>query len=109
MLDKKAVGKRINAYRKAKKISSEHLSELIGKSSGAYIRSIENGKTGLSMKTLVDICNALQVSPEVILADCLEFDIGYQEKSPLFEVAQSLNDRDSNLLYNIALVMRDEE
>jgi len=73
-LDKKLFGKRLNQLRKEKGISSEQLSEMVGKSSGGYIRMIEAANTGISVDALVDICNALNVSPQYLLSDSFSYE-----------------------------------
>lgn len=66
----KKLGKRIQSARKETGVSQEQLAEAIGKSPSA-ISTIETGKRGASLETLVHIANVLQVSADYLLADQL--------------------------------------
>ena len=66
----KKLGKRIQSARKEAGLSQEQLAEAIGKSPSA-ISTIETGKRGASLETLIRIANALQVSADYLLADQL--------------------------------------
>ena len=71
-LNYKIIGKSIKQARKRKKLSQETLAEIIDKSS-SYISYIETGKKHLSLETLVDIANALEVSADDLLVDSLKY------------------------------------
>ena len=66
----KKLGKRIQAARKETGLSQEQLAEAIGKSPSA-ISTIETGKRGASLETLIHIANELQVSADYLLLDQL--------------------------------------
>ena len=66
----KKLGKRIQSARRETGLSQEQLAEAIGKSPSA-ISTIETGKRGASLETLIRIANALQVSADYLLADQL--------------------------------------
>ena len=66
----KKLGKRIQSARRETGLSQEQLTEAIGKSPSA-ISTIETGKRGASLETLIRIANALQVSADYLLADQL--------------------------------------
>ena len=66
----KKLGKRIQSARKETGLSQEQLAEAIGKSPSA-VSTIETGKRGASLETLIRIANALQVSADYLLADQL--------------------------------------
>ena len=67
----KQLGKRLNTVRKEKGITSEALSEKC-EATAVFIRQIESGVKLPSIITLVNICNALNISPDYLLADSLE-------------------------------------
>ena len=69
--DKISFGKRVNTVRKEQKLSSNALSEICGVDP-AYVRMIERGARTPSLPVFIKICNALRVSPGVLLTDCLE-------------------------------------
>lgn len=70
----KLLGRRINAARKDRGITSERLSELcnINDTYMRYMRQIESGAKIPSLPVFVTICKELRVSPSYLLADVLE-------------------------------------
>ena len=67
----KLLGRRINAARKDRGITSERLSELCN-INDTYMRQIESGAKIPSLPVFVTICKELRVSPSYLLADVLE-------------------------------------
>lgn len=67
------IGARIKRIRKSQKLTQERLSELAG-ISPQHMSQIESAKTKLSLPTLINICNALNVSANKILCDLLSAD-----------------------------------
>ena len=67
----KLLGRRINAERKDRGITSERLSELCN-INDAYMRQIDCGGKIPSLPVFVTICKELRVSPSYLLADVLE-------------------------------------
>lgn len=66
----KMIGKRICQARKAKQLTQEDLSDLSGLSVSAISR-IETGRNSTSLKTLVQLCDILDVSLNYLLYDLL--------------------------------------
>ena len=79
-MDKKLLGRRINAARKERGWTSERLSEICN-INATYLRQIESGAKTPSLQVFVALCEALQVfvalcealkvSPTYLLADSL--------------------------------------
>ena len=67
----KLLGRRINAARKDRGITSERLSELCN-INDTYMRQIESGAKIPSLPVFVTICKELRVSPSYLVADVLE-------------------------------------
>ncbi len=65
-IDYIALGKRVKQIRKEKKISQEWLAKQI-KVSVPHMSNIENGKTKFSLQVLIDLADALMVTPDVLL------------------------------------------
>ena len=61
------IGRRIKIYRKRRGFTQNQLAELVGKST-VYISYLESGVKGLSLETLVDIANALNLTADALLA-----------------------------------------
>jgi Helix-turn-helix. len=64
--DKKAVGERIRARRKALGLSQENFAERIGRVP-KFCADIERGQAGMSIQTMLTICSLLKISPNDLL------------------------------------------
>lgn len=67
-LDYKKIGKRIKIARIQADLTQERLAELV-ELSPSHMSNIENGATKPSLTSLVDIANALSVTPDDLLCD----------------------------------------
>ena len=79
------LGNRIRFYRTQAAISQERLAELIDMSF-QQVNNIETGRSGTSLETILSVANALNVTPDLLLADSLP------------ETQQNKNDLNSLLL-----------
>lgn len=70
-MEKKLLGKKINVVRKDRKLTAERLSELCN-INAVYLRQIEGGVKMPSLPVFIDICNALEISPDYLLRDVLK-------------------------------------
>ncbi len=89
-LDYKAIGARVKNFRKERNLTQEKLAELIDVSV-PYMSNIETGKKKLSMKVLVNLSSALDVTPDELLLGYLDT----QDKttySPYEAIYQELED-----------------
>ena len=68
LVDYYAIGQRIRKIRKARNLSQEQLSEMVGISI-THMSHIETGNTKLSLPVLVDLANALEVRTDDLLYD----------------------------------------
>jgi len=69
-LNHQLIGMRIQRLRKAHGFTQEQLSEMIDRAPN-YISQLERGIKSMSLETLVQLSNVLDVSPEEILMDKL--------------------------------------
>lgn len=69
-MDYTRLGNRIRAQRKLSGMTQEELASAIGVSC-SFIGHIERGSRKLSVETLVSICNALQISSDLLLQDSI--------------------------------------
>lgn len=69
-----SLGKRIRQQRNLAQMTQEKLAEAAGISL-SFLGHIERGTRKASLDTLVKICNALKVSPRLLLQDSLESDL----------------------------------
>lgn len=66
------IGSRIRYYRTQKNLSQEQLASLLDVHQ-VSISYFENGTKGLSLESLIDISNALNVSTDDLLQDVIDF------------------------------------
>ena len=69
-IDYKSIGKRIKIARIKKDITQDKLSEEVG-ISPSHLSNIETGSTRLSLQTMVNLANALDVSIDALLSDSI--------------------------------------
>lgn len=69
-IDYKSVGARIKYIRTQKGLSQEELAEFAN-ISPVYISNVERGVKSISLKVLIAIANALNVTPDSLLIDSL--------------------------------------
>ncbi|MBQ7455645.1 MAG: helix-turn-helix transcriptional regulator [Clostridia bacterium] len=77
-IDYCAIGMRIRRLRKEKNLTQEKLAEMAGQEP-SNISHIERGATKLSLPTIVNIANALDVTVDELLFDSLK------QSQPLYE------------------------
>lgn len=70
-MEKNGLGKRINAVRKDRGLTVDHLSEMCN-INATYLRQIEGSVKMPSLSVFIDICKALKISPDYLLQDELE-------------------------------------
>ena len=69
----KIIGNNVRFIRKSNKLSQEKFAELLDLSP-PFISDLERGVQGISLTTMVKICNTMKCSPLVILSNLIEFD-----------------------------------
>lgn len=65
------LGRRVKQQRKMQSLTQEKLAEMAGISL-SFLGHIEHGTRKASVDTLVKLCNALKISPEILLQDSLD-------------------------------------
>lgn len=80
-MDRKVVGKEIQAYRENEGLSQEQLAEKTDLSA-IFMSAIERGAKSPSLENFVKICNALDASADVLLSGVLKK--GYRVKASRF-------------------------
>ena len=69
-MDYNQLGKRVRQQRILNKLTQEQLAEKAGISC-AFVGHIERGEKKASIETVVALCNALEITPSVLLRDSL--------------------------------------
>lgn len=95
------IGARIRKIRKAKKITQDKLSEMAG-ISPQHMSQIESAKTKLSLPTLINICNALNVTTDTILCDVLTANIAEQINADIAAVFEDCTADEIYLMLTVA-------
>ncbi|MCX7748815.1 MAG: helix-turn-helix transcriptional regulator [Clostridia bacterium] len=99
-LDYKKIGVRIKQERLNRSISQEKLAELINMSK-EHVSHIECGTTKLSLPTLVKLCNALEITPDLILLDSIYKSKEYL-KDEFANIIKGCNELDMRLILDVA-------
>lgn len=68
----KKIGSNIKTARVLKGYTQEYLSEKLNKSTN-YVSLVERGKSGIGIKTIIDICNILDIEPNSIFNGILKY------------------------------------
>lgn len=95
----KIVGQNIKNIRKSKGITQEQLAEDLNKSIN-MISLLENGSSGASEPTIVDICNSLKVDANSIFKGLLTYNIDEKDKYIIDNIA-TLSSEDKEIVLNL--------
>ena len=90
------IGQRIQSARRKKRYTQDYVSAKANISE-KFLSQIECGKAGLSVQTLISLCNILQVSPNYLLVS--EIEEGLDE--PVSKLLQQLTPSQLNDAYTI--------
>ena len=88
----KMLGQNIRKARLAKNLSQENLSNDLDKTLN-FVSLIENGKTGLSIPTLVDIGRVLNVNADTLFEGVIPL-ADYSEEKFIVDTVRMLNEKD---------------
>ena len=97
----KVLGKNIKKVRKEKGYTQDYVAEQINVSTD-LLRGIENGRNIGSITTLLNICNFLQVSPNTLFAELLDFKEETLDSS-LLNLTNQLSKEGKNILKEIII------
>lgn len=107
-LDYEQLGKRIKQVRKMKSLSQNALAEK-AELTPNFIAKIEGNNTSISLKTLVNIANALEISIDYLfLNDTNMLEQGKKTSTDLFidNMLQSFSESDKKLLIDMINVFK---
>lgn len=100
-LNYELISARIKKIRKSKKMTHDRLSEL-SSISPQHLSQIESAKTKLSLPTLVNICNALEVTADSILCDVLKAETPEEISADIAEVFNGCSADETFLMLDVA-------
>ena len=97
-MDYKKLGMRVRQQRLLNELTQAELARRVGVSS-ALIGHIERGEKKASMETVVALCNAMAVSPSVLLQDSLTDEV--------MQSQLSFNEENQDLMKGLMQVLRE--
>jgi len=106
MIDYLSIGKRIRVNRHNVGMTQETLAEKVNVSP-PYISRIENGSSSPSLQTLVDICNALNITIDDLMQESLPA-ARRRIGSQLDELLVHCTSAETNMIVNIVRVLIQE-
>ena len=101
-----SVGKYIREYRKKKELSQEALAEMI-EVSVPYISQLETSQKYPSLDTLINIANALDITPNHLLCETIAKEYEMKRSVMLDEISE-LPEREKERIFTIVRAMIDE-
>ena len=97
-MDYRKLGSRVRQQRELNGLTQGQLAQKVGVST-SFIGHIERGEKKASMETVVSLCNAMAVSPSVLLQDSLS--------DAVMQSQLSLNEADQDLVSGLMHVLRE--
>lgn len=101
----KAVGKKIYALRTHQKYSREFLAEKVNLSAN-YIYEIEHGNYTLGCVPIIDICNALKITPTELLSDFVELPKSVLSETLISEL-DKLSEKDCKIVLTLIKMLKE--
>lgn len=99
----KTIGKKIYQLRTEKKYSREFLAEKTNLSAN-YIYEIENGNYMLGCVPIIDICNALEITPTELLRDFINLPRNILNET-LYSELEKLDEKNCQIILTIIKMM----
>ncbi len=101
------IGRNIRKYRKQQGLTQERLAEVSNLSTN-YLGAIERGEKTLTLKTLIGIVDALDITADLLLCDSIKN--GYQIKSSMItERLEKLSPSERNKILKMIDIMLEEK
>lgn len=97
-MDYKKLGMRVRQQRVLNDLTQERLAKLVGVST-SFIGHIERGEKKASVETVVALCNAMDISPSVLLQDSLS--------DAVIQSQLSFNRENEDLMNSLMHVLRE--
>ena len=101
------IGRRIKAAREKIRMTQEELSIVI-ECSPHYISAIERGVKSPKLETLIKIINALQLSPDILFQDIIDFAIDSSYDREFSSIVGWLPKEDKAMILRIVTTMSGE-
>lgn len=103
----KQLGKNIKTARVAKGFSQEVLAEKLGKSVN-LVSLAERGQSGISIETLVDLCNILEIVPNSLFMQLIQYNNDSQENYIMDNIS-AFSNQDKDILIKLIDYIRESK
>lgn len=94
----KKIGINIKSARILKGYTQEYVAEKLNKSTN-FVSILERGKSGLGIKTIIDICNILDIEPNAIFSGVVEYN--NSKDKIINDSISSLANEDKEIVINL--------
>ena len=93
------IGNNIKTIRLLRNMTQEQMAEKLDRSVN-FVSLIELGKSGMSVQTIIDICNILEVNTDSLFKGLLDYKLKDQDKY-IIENIISLSNEDKEIVTNL--------
>ena len=93
------IGNNMKAIRLSRGITQEQMAEKLNRSIN-FVSLIELGKSGMSVETIVDICNILNVSSESLFKGLINYNSNEKDRY-ILENISTLNNKDKQIVTDL--------
>ena len=93
------IGNNVKAIRLSRGITQEQMAEQLNRSVN-FVSLIELGKSGMSVETIIAICNILDISSESIFKGLIDYNLKENDRY-ILENISSLNNRDKKIVTDL--------
>lgn len=95
----KTIGNNVKKIRLSRGITQEQMAERLNRSIN-FVSLIELGKSGMSVETIVDICNILNVSSESLFKGLINYNSNEKDRY-ILENISTLNNKDKQIVTDL--------
>lgn len=99
------VGNNIKTIRLSRGMTQEQMAEKLNRSVN-FVSLIELGKSGMSIETIIAICNILDISSESLFKGLIDYKLKEKDKY-ITENISALNDRDKKIITDLMQYIMD--
>ena len=95
----KTIGNNVKTIRLSRGITQEQMAEKLNRSIN-FVSLIELGKSGMSVETIVDICNILNISSESLFKGLIDYNLKEKDRY-ILENISALNNKDKQIVTDL--------
>lgn len=99
------IGNNMKTIRLSRGITQEQMAEKLNRSIN-FVSLIELGKSGMSVETIVDICNILDISTESLFKGLIDYNLKGNDRY-ILENISALNNKDKKIVTDLVKYILD--